>query len=316
MEVQKLQVTAVPSTGAVQNVPPLAAHGAGSSADGCNEAAYREAMGFYAQHILRMHVGEKLVNKIFGRATQSHAAGLLAIMHFQALEGRGRRPTLAAIQAQMGSPRTLSAFFALLRVAGFVQSEPSGEDARSRCLVPTQLLLQGLRTWITHHLRCCEILGLSQPGTAEVVASNDALFAALIARTGPVLDRAREGAGSANSFTWFDGFDCGDRIALVLLRSHYTAERDGQEPVWLAFSSQDLAQALGISRSHVRNVVNRAEARGLLAQDRAAHRVALAPRFVDDSRAWFTELWRLTAASAADAKTYLAGGAAEPARMD
>jgi len=312
MEVQKLQVTTAPSIDVLQGDEPPAAADVPAEAD-AGEAAYREAMGFYAQHILRMHFGEKLVNKIFGRATQSHAAGLLAIMHFRALEGRGRRPTLAAIQAQMGSPRTLSAFFALLRVVGFVRSETAEEDTRSRYLVPTPLLLEGLRAWIAHHLRCCEILGLSPVGAAERVAADDAFFAALIARMGPVFERARAGAGSDNGFTWFDGFDCGDRIALVLLRSHYAAAPDAPESVWLGFSSRTLAEGLGISRSHVRNVINQAAARSLIMQDRAGHRVCLAPRFLDDSRAWFVGLWQLMAAASSEAEAFLLESGTAPA---
>ena len=112
-----------------ENVPM----GAGMEHAGIDEAdtRYEDAIRFCADGILRMLWGEKVINKIFGRATQSHAAGLAIVMHFEALEGLGQRPTLALVQAQIGSPRTLSAFFALLRWAGFVHVEIDPADRRN-----------------------------------------------------------------------------------------------------------------------------------------------------------------------------------------
>ncbi len=95
-----------------------------------------------------MHFGEKLINKIFGRSLQSHAAGLLAVMHFQAQLGLGDAPTLSAIQQSFGKSRTLSSFFALLRLAGYMNAVPDDTDRRVLIMVPQPPLLDGLRTWL------------------------------------------------------------------------------------------------------------------------------------------------------------------------
>ena len=44
-----------------------------------DDQAYEDAIRYCANSILPMHFGEKLINKIFGRNLQSHAAGLLAV---------------------------------------------------------------------------------------------------------------------------------------------------------------------------------------------------------------------------------------------
>jgi hypothetical protein len=55
-----------------------------------DDQAYEDAIRYCANSILPMHFGEKLINKIFGRNLQSHAAGLLAVMHCEAELGLAR----------------------------------------------------------------------------------------------------------------------------------------------------------------------------------------------------------------------------------
>ena len=81
--------------------------------------AYTEAVEAYCHGILRQHWNERLINKIFGRALQSHAAGRMVVQHFQWQREGAPRPTLALLQRQAGSGgRTLATFFAVLRLAG------------------------------------------------------------------------------------------------------------------------------------------------------------------------------------------------------
>jgi len=278
------------------------------------DSPYEDAIRFCVDAILRMHWGEKLINKIFGRATQSHAAGLAVVMHYEALEGRGRRPTLALVQAQMGRARTLAAFFGLLRLAGFIRIEVDPADRRLHYLVPAAPLVQGLRTWILHHVRCCEIMGLVPPGFTARARKDEALFGAFIAQARPILEHTRTPPDSAASWTWIDSLDCGDRIGLLLLRGHYTAAADGQ--AWFPFNSREVAENLGISHSHVRNVLNRAEAKGLLRQDRRGNGIALSEAFVEGARTWFILFWGWVAEAVEAAEVSRSVGlTVDPARL-
>ncbi len=258
------------------------------------DASYRRAIALCAGSILRMHVAEKLVNKVFGRALQSHAAGLALVMHCEALHGLGPRPTLAAIQREMGSPRTIAAFFGLLRLGGYVVREPVPGDGRSAWLVPAAPLFSGLRQWLSHHARCAETLGLAAPGLAARLETDDAWLRLYLAHSRRLLADTRAAMAGKGAWAWFDAFDCGDRIALMLLQAHFTLpDQPGER--WFPLAGRRMASALGVSHSHMRNIVNRAEAEGLLRQDRASGRVLLSPCFLAESEAWFRQFWRWVA---------------------
>lgn len=238
-----------------------------------------------------MHFAEKLVNKVFGRNLQSHAAGLVLVMHCEAELGIGSRPTLGLVQREMGSPRTLAAFFGLLRFAGYVTQEPVPADARSAWLVPSPQLFEGLRQWLSHHARCSEIVGLAEPGLSARLQTDEAWLRLYLGHARGLLARTREAMAGDGAFAWFDRFDCGDRVGLILLRAHHaSAAEAGDGPNWFILGGRQIAARLGISHSHIRNIVNRAEAEGLVLQDRAG-RIALAPRFLAESEAWFRMFW-------------------------
>lgn len=237
-------------------------------------------------------MAEKIVSRIFGRNLQSHAAGLVVVMHCEAERGAGPRPTLALVQREMGSARTLAAFFGLLRLAGYVTREPVPGDARSAWLVPAPPLYEGLRQWLSHHARCGELLGLAEPGLAERLRSDDAFLRLFLGHARDLFARTREATAGNGAWAWLDRFDCGDRIGLILLGAHHRAAMaEPGDLTWFDLHAREVAARLGLSHSHVRNVINRSEAEGLLVQDRSRGRVALTPRLLTESEAWFRSFW-------------------------
>ena len=213
-------------------------------------------------------------------------------MHCEALLGLGPRPTLGLVQREMGSSRTLSAFFGLLRLAGYLAHEPVPTDARAAWLVPAPPLFEGLRQWLSSHVRCSEILGLAGPGLSARLQCDDAWLMLYLGHARALLARTREAMAGDGAFAWFDRFDCGDRIALVLLRAHHAgAPGPSDAPHWFHLGGREIAARLGVSHSHVRNIVNRAEGEGLVLQERATGRIALTPRLLSESEAWFRSFW-------------------------
>lgn len=268
--------------------------------------AYTEAVEAYCHGILRQHWNERLINKIFGRALQSHAAGRLVVQHFQWQREGAPRPTLALLQRQAGSGgRTLATFFAVLRLAGMVSAEPDLRDRRVRYLVPGPRLLDGLRTWVMHHLQCAEALGVLAHGHAAWLGADADYFESFLCRADIILDRLAAHRGRFGGWDWFDQREGGGRVAMLLLREHCrtTTARAGGGPAPLfPLRAQELAERLGFSHSHVRNLVNDATAEGLLTQDGRRGLVALTPRFEADLRSWLYQLlgWFAEAAQAAD----------------
>lgn len=268
--------------------------------------AYTEAVEAYCHGILRLHWNERLINKIFGRALQSHAAGRMVVQHFQWQREGAPRPTLALLQRQGGSGgRTLATFFAVLRLAGMVSAEPDVRDRRMRYLVPGPRLLDGLRTWVMHHLQCAEALGVLAGGHAARLGADADYFESFLCRADTILDRLAAHRGRFGGWDWFDQREGGGRVAMLLLREHCRtaafAGGVGAAPLF-PLRAQDLAGRLGFSHSHVRNLVNDATAEGLLTQEARRGLVALTPRFEADLRSWLYQLlgWFAEAAQAAD----------------
>lgn len=275
---------------------------------------YEGAIAHCASAILRLHAGERLVNKVFGRAAQSHAAGLLLVMDAEAQLGLGGRPTLGAIQKFIGKPRTISAFMGLLRLTGFVSHEADPNDRRSAFLVPAHRLRAGLCEWLAHHMVAGEIMGLVPAGLSERLRTDPAFSTAMIAATRPILERSRAAMAGPGAAAWFDAFDCGDRIALVLLDRHYRLALGTGEP--FAFSSRGTAALIGISHGHVRNVINAAADEGYLSLLGQRDRVILAPRMLDEFATWHESFWTWVGEAARAAQELAAALPPVPERRD
>jgi hypothetical protein len=252
--------------------------------------AYAKAVALYCDAILRMHWGERLINKMFGRAMQSHAAGRLVVQHYRWREEGALRPTLALLQRNAsGGTRTLATFFAMLRLAGMVATESDPHDRRIRYLAPQERLVDGLRGWITHHLRCCEALELLDTGHAQRIRNEPAFFAAFVCHSGSILDRLAEHQGQFGGWSWFDRRDGGGRLAMLLLRDHLDAHpHAASPPVPFPLRARELASGLGLSHSHIRNMLREAVEAGLLAHDTGRGHVQLTPRFQEDLARWLS----------------------------
>ena len=255
-----------------------------------DEDAYAAAILRCADNILPMHMGERLINKIFGKSLQSHAAGLLAILHCRAQLGEGEAATLSVLQQQMGRSRTLASFIGLLKLAGYVRAVEASGNRREKRLEPTELMLNGLKTWLSHHLACAEVAGLPLPGPDlhQRLQTDPVYGLRLVAETHDMVRLTRESLAGEGAWPWFDRFDCGDRLALILLKAHYGAP---ERAPWLPFAARQVAAQLGISHSHVRNVINKAEAAGWLVQRRDQGELQLTPAFLTGVRDWYLMFW-------------------------
>lgn len=267
-----------------------------------SEERFALAIQHAARTIIPMHLGQRVINKIFGQAMQSHAAGLIVIMHCEALLEAGPRPTLSAVQQKFHRPRTLATFVSLLKYAGFVAVEEDPFDKRVKFLVPQAPLVNGLRDWLVHHLHCAEIAGieLATKPSSLVLAEPD-FDLHFIARTRPLVDRTRDELQKSHAWAWFDRYDCGDRIALMLLSAHYDSRERRDKDTWFARGADALAEQIGVSRSHVHNVLNAAGSAGYLRLDPDRGRMGLTPLFLAEAQNWHYSFWSWLAEAFNDA---------------
>lgn len=266
-----------------------ASNPAGTSAiEDAGDDVYAAVLLRHTDHVLRLFVGERLINKIFARVFQSHAMGRLVIAHFDWKAGAGPRPTLAWLQAKTGCGRTLAAFIGIAKVARLLSAESDPHDRRQRFLVPGDRVVDGLRDWLRHHFLLAEALGLMPAGCAGRLCEDRAYFERYVRASAFVIDGLDACRGRFARWQWFESHECGLRIAYAHLRAHCLQSMEHgvsvDEPQWFVMGSAVVAEMLGISKSHVRNVVNGAERLGAIEHDAQRRRVRLTRGFLVESR--------------------------------
>lgn len=253
-----------------------------------DDERYLRALMRHTEHVFRMFVGERLINKVFARVFQSHAMGRLVVAHFESKEAQGVRPTLAWLQAQTGCGRTLAAFIGIAKVFRLVVAEANPADRREKYLVPSQRVIDGLREWLEHHFLLAESLGILPGGCADRVRRDSDYFERFVRSSLPMIESIAESRGCFDRWQWFEKHECGLRIAYAYLHEHCRAclcdAPPMDAPIWFEISGEMVARALGLSKSHVRNVINGAERCGVLDHDDRRRRARFSADFLAEVR--------------------------------
>ncbi|GLU33540.1 hypothetical protein WKR88_27555 [Trinickia caryophylli] len=259
-----------------------------------DDELYARAVMRHTDQVLALFVGERLINKIFGRVMQSHAMGRLVIAHFDWKAGVGPRPTLRWLQTQTGCGRTLAAFVGVAKVARLLSVELNPMDRREKFLVPGPRVVDGLRDWLVHHLVLAEMLDVMPPGCADNLQTDQSYFERYVRASLLVIEGIAQRRDAFPRWQWFEDHECGLRIAYAFLRAHcqgcLEAGSPVDAPVPLELTGGAVAQMLGLSKSHVRNVLNGAERLGILSHDGNRRGIRLSAPFLVEARASFMHL--------------------------
>ncbi|MGJ5181893.1 helix-turn-helix domain-containing protein [Bradyrhizobium oligotrophicum] len=250
-------------------------------------------VGFCDQLIAPLR-GQRLMIKLFGQRAPTEIAAHIVMMHLSARKPV-ERPTLTRLQARLPGPRQTAAFVAVLRGLSLVNVERDPADARIRYLVPGPVILDGLRGWLAVHLDCHARLTQIDELSSRL-QSDAGFYAETIRQCATWLDRANRPLTAFSDLAWTDEHDSGIHLALTLV----ARSAGGREAI--AMSTAELASSLGVSRSHIRNLLAAMEARGLVRFDDGRRRLSLAPGFVASVEAWFCHqvCWLAAAAARAD----------------
>lgn len=280
-----------------------ATHPAGPTADTDPERLRRHpdfhaVLAFFCGQLVAPLRGQRLMIKLFGQRAPTEIAARIVLMHIAA-RSPAARPTLTRIQEALPGARQTAAFIALLRGFGIVQSERDAADGRIRYLVPGPAILDGLRGWMALHLDCHQRLTPDGARHRSRLLSEPAFFDAVVRQCEPWLDRSNRPLTRFPDLAWLDEHDSGLYLALTLAERGHRQAPGG----WIEAPSTDLAAALGVSKSHIRNLINAMERRGLVLQDDRRQRLRFEPRFTEAVERWFCHqvTWLAMAAGRADA---------------
>lgn len=224
-----------------------------------------------------------------GRALTAHA-----ILGLHAEQDLGHRPSWATLGrlhedlAGLGaiSRNRIDAFVAYLERYGFVERVRHPGDRRVSLIAPTEAL-QGLDAEHLTVLRRAAAV-VAEPGrmrVGEVGARHDAYVRERRARLRAILARQRRHATVMSFFERDSGY-------LVLMLLMAGCEGRARHETELPFEAA--AKLAGVSRTHVRLLIERAEAAGLVTVIRpGGRRIRLERRLVEAVDEWVAEMLEL-----------------------
>jgi hypothetical protein len=231
-----------------------------SSQDILVHPRFPAARGAFVDAVLALHEGDQFRSRLLSEAMRQVTFNMIVSMHLRHdVTDRSTWPTLRQLKDEisrfgLASPRRIDALVARLARFGYIESHPSELDGRIRILTPTAKMMALDREWLFYHHVPLHVM-FPKPGYPEPIA-RDAAFQRvhrLIA-----LEFSAEGsdimAGNP-AVMRFMNRDSGVLILIKLIQMQ--AAGDGKGVTY-----QDIGLRFGVSRTHVRLLMEEAAQHG------------------------------------------------------
>jgi DNA-binding MarR family transcriptional regulator len=256
----------------------------------------------FVKAILALYEHKPFLNRLLLDASRTVLVNILMCLHARYDQAdRATWPTLRLVAAsmaehQLASPSRVQDLVARFVKAGYLEQRPAPKDRRVRILTPTaKMIAQDQDFLVSHHLPL-QIM-FPDPGYAPIMTRDVAfqLKQRLVSR-----DLFALGAKilADNPIVMlFQGRDAGVMI-LIKMMAMGGGQR-GAEPLKISYS--DLGDRFGVSRTHVRELLEEAEQMGLVRLAKGGGRfVELLPpllqafeRFIADAMSGFDLCYQL-----------------------
>ena len=259
------------------------------------------ARGAFVDAVLALHEGDQFRSRLLVEAMRQVTFNLIVSLHLR--HDVADRSTWATPQRLkdeirtfgMASPRRVDALVARLVQLGYVDIRPSEHDGRVRILTPTTRMMSLDRDWLVYHYTPLHVM-FPDPGYGEPMA-RDAAFQR--AQRLVALDFSGKGAeimANNPAVMRFMGRDSGVLVLIKLIQMQISA---GDSEKGLSYS--DIGVRFGISRTHVRGLLEEAAQHGDVSlSGRGGRLVALQPsilqafdRFLADAMSGHDMLYKL-----------------------
>jgi DNA-binding MarR family transcriptional regulator len=251
-----------------------------SYADIVRHARLRDAMRVYLDRFLAVYGGDPFLVRLLiemGRYSLVHLVMLLEAGHEPAK--RETWPTLGRVKELMaaygfGSGRHVDDLIMRLCEVGFLEMYPSEHDRRTKMLKCTEMLWAHDRDWLAAHFAPLAVC-YPQHGYAPALNGDRQFQVAFRRASVPFIPIGAKLIQFVPDMTLFLEHAGGYMVIAALLQAAL-ASGDG---VQTAVPYADIGERFGLSRTHVRRLLARAQENGLVKlQARGGHRVAILPR--------------------------------------
>ncbi|MGH6777338.1 MAG: hypothetical protein ACRECL_04920 [Bradyrhizobium sp.] len=225
---------------------------------------FSAARAAFVEAILGLYEGNAFLNRLLLEAVRQVTFNMIVQLHCRYDEAdRSTWPTMRLLKQQMvvfglSSPRRIEDLVAKLVRFGLLQQRPSLHDGRVRLLTPTAKMMSLDLDWLAALYRPLQVMfpdiGYRQPIERDVAFQRAQRVVALgfSARGADIL------ASNAGMFL-FHTRDAGVTILVKLIQMTAAA---GNRAVELSYS--DLGDRFGVSRTHVRKLLQDAERASLV----------------------------------------------------
>lgn len=223
--------------------------------------------------------------KTFDQLQRYVVCYLLIHNYYAWLDGVGPAPTLARLLAivPMGKRQTIT-FISALRAGGLVIAEPDPRDARARHLRPAPAVIAEIGRSPRLFVAAAGQLSRQPRALDQVLAQDPGLLGRVLALSAAEVLIDGTLIHPFPTVLRFASRDCGYMLLTMVMRAHY-ARALGDTRLDLTLSHPALAQKLQVSRGHIANLFNEAEAAGLFrVHDGALDR--LSDELVDEFERW------------------------------
>jgi DNA-binding MarR family transcriptional regulator len=220
---------------------------------------FASARTAFVDAVLALHEGDQFRSRLLIEAVRQVTFNLIVSLHLR--HNSADRSTWATPRRLkdeirhfgLASPRRIDALVARLIRFGYVEAHPSEQDGRIRILTPTVKMMSLDREWLFYHHVPLHVM-FPEPGYAEPIA-RDAAFQRVHRLV--ALEFSAKGAeimAGNPAVMRFMNRDSGVLVLIKLIQMHAIGDSKG-------FSYQDFGARFGVSRTHVR----------LLLEDAAQH---------------------------------------------
>jgi hypothetical protein len=255
----------------------------------------------FVEAVLDLYEGDAFLNRLLLEAGRQVTFNMIVSLYFRYDEAdRATWPTMRALKEQMtvfglSSPRRIDDLVTRLVHFGYLEARPSQRDGRVRILTPTAKMISLDQDWLTALYRPLQVM-FPDPGYLQVI-ERDPVFqrAQRLVALGFSAHGSQIMAGNP-AIMLFMNRDAGITILIKLVQMLDAAGGNAVEKL----SYTDIGALFGVSRTHVRTILQDAERAGLVALSGQGGRVELKPavlqafdRFIADSMSGHDLLHRI-----------------------
>lgn len=219
----------------------------------------------FVEAVLGLYEGDAILNRLLIEAARQITFNMIVSLYFRYDEDdRATWPTMRALKEQMtvfglSSPRRIEDLVARLVDLGYLETLISMRDGRVRILTPTAKMIALDQDWLIAHHRPLQVM-FPDPGYPEVI-ERDPVFqrAQRLVALGFSARGSQILAGNPDIMLFMNR-DAGITILIKLVQMFDAAGGNAVEKL----SYTDIGARFGVSRTHVRTLLQDAEQAGLV----------------------------------------------------